>query len=126
MSRLLRTVLGSAVVLAIVLGSPSIASADGPTILGAGSTWSQVAIMQWQADVHRIGLSVNYQGVGSTQGRALFAGGTVDFGVSEIPYQPEDNKPKRNFAYLPIVAGATSMMYNLKTPSGQQIRSLTL
>ena len=126
MNRLFRTVLGFSVAAAIVLGTGGAASADGPTIIGAGSTWSQIAIMQWQSDVHRYGLNVNYQGVGSTQGRALFAGGTVDFGVSEIPYQPEDSKPKRGFAYLPIVAGGTSMMYNLQTPDHQQIRNLTL
>jgi len=114
------------VVIACVVGPWQPASASGPTILGAGSTWSQIAISQWQSDVNRIGLSVNYQGVGSTQGRALFAGGTIDFGVSEIPYQKEDAYPNRTFSYLPIVAGGTSVMYNLKTASGEQIRDLKL
>jgi len=36
---------------------------------GAGSTWSQIAVDQWRADVARNGLSVNYQGVGSSAGR---------------------------------------------------------
>ena len=46
--------------------------------------------------------------------------GTVDYAVSEIPFQsaPEDGsapeKPANGFAYMPIVAGGTSFMYNLK------------
>lgn len=69
------------------LATLSPARADGPAILGAGSTWSQIAIDQWRADVYRYGLQVNYQGVGSTTGRQFFAAGTVDFGASEIPFQ---------------------------------------
>ena len=76
--------------------------------------------------MNRLGLSVNYQGVGSTTGRQFFAAGTVDFGVSEIPFQSDDPPNHRAFDYLPIVAGGTSMMYNLKTPSGNQIRNLKL
>jgi phosphate transport system substrate-binding protein len=103
------------------------ARADGPAILGAGSTWSQIAIDQWRADVYRFGLQVNYQGVGSTTGRQFFASGTVDFGASEIPFQiPPDPPVQRSFQYLPDVAGGTSMMYNLRDPSGNQIRDLRL
>jgi len=109
------------------LATLSPARADGPAILGAGSTWSQIAIDQWRADVYRYGLQVNYQGVGSTTGRQFFAAGTVDFGASEIPFQiPPDPPVQRSFSYLPDVAGGTSMMYNLQDPSGQQIRDLRL
>jgi len=110
----------------MVLWSAPPADAEGPTILGAGSTWSQIAIDQWRSDVNRLGLSVNYQGVGSTTGRQFFAAGTVDFGVSEIPFQPDDPNVTRSFKYLPIVAGGTSMMYNLRSASGAQIRDLRL
>jgi phosphate ABC transporter phosphate-binding protein len=126
MIRLVRAVMASLIVALFVTGAAAPASADGPTILGAGSTWSEIAIRQWASDVSRNGISVNYQGVGSTQGRQLFAGGTIDFAASEIPYQKEDAYPKRKFAYLPDVAGGTSLMYNLQTPDHQQIRSLTL
>jgi phosphate ABC transporter phosphate-binding protein len=109
-----------------VIGAPP-AAAAGPTVVGAGSTWSQIAIDQWRADVNRLGISINYQGVGSTQGRQFFANSSVDFGVSEIPYQPDgEPQPNRGYEYLPIVAGGTSMMYNLKSSSGAQIRNLTL
>ena len=127
MSRVLRRLAVLGVLVGVVAGPWQAASANGPVILGAGSTWSQVQISQWQSDVTRLGIGVNYQGVGSTQGRALFAGGTIDFGVSEIPFQKGvDAVPNRHFAYLPIVAGGTSVMYNLKTASGEQIRNLKL
>src|SRR5262245_63877785 len=87
---------------------------------------SQIAMNHCRSDVNRLGLSVNYQGVGSTTGRQFFAAGTVDFGVSEIPFQPDDPNVTRSFKYLPIVAGGTSMMYNLHSASGAQIRDLHL
>src|SRR5262245_25000462 len=101
MKRLAAVAAAACLAATIVFASMPLAQASGPTILGAGSTWSQIAIDQWRSDVTRYGLSVNYQGVGSTQGRALFAGGTIDFGVSEIPYQQDDPRPNRPYAYLP-------------------------
>ena len=40
------------------------------------------------ADVARQGLSVNYQGVGSTSGRVFYYQNQVDFAASEIPFTP--------------------------------------
>ncbi|HTG46303.1 MAG TPA: phosphate ABC transporter substrate-binding protein PstS [Actinomycetota bacterium] len=127
----MRRLLAFVASLALAIGSQMLflspAQATGPAILGAGSTWSQIAIDQWRADVYRFGLQVNYQGVGSTTGRQFFAAGTVDFAASEIPFQvPPDPPVQRSYVYLPDVAGGTSMMYNLTAPSGQQIRDLRL
>ncbi|MFI1394971.1 phosphate ABC transporter substrate-binding protein PstS [Streptomyces sp. NPDC020681] len=88
-------------------------------ISGAGSTWSQNAIEQWRANVKQYGMTVNYNGTGSSDGRNQFRNGTVDYGVSEIPYGIKDSgvvdpPPSRKYAYMPIVAGGTSFMYNLK------------
>ena len=105
------------------------ALADGPTVTGAGSTWSQVAIDQWRSDVALQGISINYSGVGSTAGRSFYINGQVDFAVSEIPFLSNEIASLRSgnisYQYLPIVAGGTSMMYNLRGPSGQ-IRNLQL
>jgi phosphate transport system substrate-binding protein len=119
----------AALVLAVgfaLVAPASPAQASLPPILGAGSTWSQIALDQWRYDVVSKGLTINYQGVGSTQGRQFFANGTVDFAVSEIPYDPGESRPNFHFRYLPIVAGGTSMMYNLTAPGGYQIRDLRL
>ena len=74
---------------------------------------------------------VNFAGTGSTDGRSQFIQATVDFANTEIPFQnpPEPGQqaetPSRQFAYLPIVAGGTSFMYNL-TVGGQRVRDLRL
>ena len=96
-------------------------------INGAGSTWSQIALDQWRADVARQGLSVNYQGVGSTSGRVFYYQDQVDFAASEIPFTPAyrdatgtvDHRRGRSSPRTgrtrtcPIVAGGTSFMYHL-------------
>ncbi len=109
------------------------ATAQSVTVTGAGSTWSQVAVDQWRADVKRQGLNINYQGVGSSAGRQLFVQGQTDFAVSDIPFEPEEVKAlqaqsggAKTFAYLPIVAGGTSLMYNLRDASNQPITTLRL
>ncbi|MDF9809686.1 phosphate transport system substrate-binding protein [Aurantimicrobium minutum] len=112
-------------------GGPASATSYAP-ISGTGSTWSQNALDQWRKNVAaNYGMTVNYSGVGSSAGRRDYIAGTVDFAVSEIPFQanPEDGStpevPPRGFAYMPIVAGGTSFMYNLKI-GGQQVTNLRL
>jgi phosphate transport system substrate-binding protein len=101
-------------------------------ITGTGSTWSQNALDQWRKNVaSNYGMTVNYSGTGSSAGRRDYIAGTVDYAVSEIPFQakPEDGSapevPPRGYAYMPIVAGGTALMYNLKI-GGQQVTNLRL
>src|ERR1700759_4673135 len=64
------------------------------TVLGAGSTWDQIANTQWADAVHTLyGITINYQGVGSTAGRQFYIENQVDFGDSDIPFQ---NTPNEN------------------------------
>lgn len=95
-------------------------------ISGSGSTWSSNALDQWRRNVKSLnGITINYAATGSTTGRNDFKNGTTDFGVSEIEYGLTDNGVtdtppiNRNFAYMPIVAGGTSFMYNLKIGNTQ-------
>jgi phosphate ABC transporter phosphate-binding protein len=116
--------------LGAALGATSASATSYVPVSGAGSTWSQNAIDQWRRNVAQYGLTVNYQGTGSSDGRNQFRNGTVDFGVSEIPYGLKDNgvldtTPSRSFAYMPIVAGGTSFMYNL-TIAGHRVTNLRL
>ncbi|HKA68131.1 MAG TPA: phosphate ABC transporter substrate-binding protein PstS, partial [Actinomycetes bacterium] len=100
-------------------------------ISGAGSTWSYNAIDNWRRNIQQFGIVVNYAATGSTDGRNQFKNGTVDFGVSEIPYGQRDSfvvgdqPPGRNYAYMPIVAGGTAFMYNLKI-NGRRVTNLRL
>jgi phosphate ABC transporter phosphate-binding protein len=102
----------------IVSGSPALAASYVP-IGGAGSTWSYNAVDQWRKNVKQYGITVNFVANGSSDGRNQFRNGTADFAVSEIPYgvtdgTVTDQPPARKHAYMPIVAGGTALMYNLK------------
>jgi phosphate ABC transporter phosphate-binding protein len=101
-----------------------------PIVSGAGSTWSQIAVDQWRADVSRFGLRINYQGVGSSSGRQFYISDQVDFAVSEIPFEGQELDALRSkgkeWAYTPIVAGGTSFMYNLRDGAGAPITTLRL
>ena len=116
-----------------VFGLTAQAGADDGyrAVTGSGSTWSANMVEQWTADVKQFGISVNFSATGSSTGRREFSAGTVDFAVSEIPYGLTDAQggydkpPDRGFAYLPIVAGGTSFMYNLKV-AGQRVTNLRL
>jgi ABC-type phosphate transport system substrate-binding protein len=125
---------GSAVVVLAFVGAVvgvGVAAAESYVpISGAGSTWSQNAIEQWRKNVNQYGLRVNYAGTGSSDGRNQFRNGTVDFAVSEIPFGLKDagvvdEPPSRKYAYMPIVAGGTALMYNL-TIGGKRVNSLRL
>jgi phosphate transport system substrate-binding protein len=114
-------------------GTTAAAAAESWTrISGTGSTWSQNALDQWRTNVsNNYGMTINYSGVGSSAGRRDFIGGSVDFAISEIPFQsnPEDGTapevPQSGYAYMPIVAGGTSFMYNLKI-GGKRVTNLRL
>jgi len=114
-----------------LLVAPAQGSTAGVTGLsGSGSTWSANAINQWTANIATSGLKVNYSSSGSSAGRSAFSENTVDFAVSEIPYGVQDggtveNISQRPFAYMPIVAGGTSFMYNLSI-GGVRVESLRL
>lgn len=122
-------VLGLAGLLLVKPVPPALA-ADYVPISGSGSTWSQNALDQWRRNVTQYGMQINYAGTGSSDGRNQFRLGTVDFAVSEIPYGLTDGgrldaPPSRKFAYMPIVAGGTAFMYNLKI-NGQRVTNLRL
>ena len=109
------------------------------SIDGAGSTWSQIALDQWAADVARQGFSVNYQGVGSTSGRVFYYQDQIDFAVVGDPVHAgvprrdrHASSPTRSRSprtgrtrTCPIVAGGTSFMYHLDI-NGQRVTNLRL
>lgn len=118
----------------ILLGpAATIAAADNYTpISGAGSTWAENAVDEWRRDVNQYGMRISYSGNGSSDGRRQFLNGTVDFAVSDIPFQtkPTDGSApeqpaKGSYAYMPIVAGGTVFMYHL-TINGKKVTNLRL
>ncbi|WP_405013394.1 phosphate ABC transporter permease PstA [Kitasatospora sp. NBC_01539] len=114
----------------LLTGAPRAAAEDYRRIGGAGSTWSQNAVDSWISNVKQYGMTIDFDGQGSSYGRNQFKNGAADFAVSEIPYGLTDGgqvdaPPPVPFAYLPIVAGGTSFMYNLKI-GGNRVTNLRL
>jgi phosphate ABC transporter phosphate-binding protein len=113
--------------------SPSDVGTQYYPISGVGSTWSANALQQWSRNVwSNYKWKVTYSDQGSSAGRQLFSqpNGGYDFAVSEIPYALKnsdsvDPVPARKFAYMPIVAGGTSFMYNLVI-AGKRVTNLRL
>jgi phosphate transport system substrate-binding protein len=117
-----------ALIAASGLGSTP-ALAAGPEITGAGSSYAAVAIQNWVAQVASVyGINVNYSVSTSVIGLNLFAQNQVNFGASEIGYSTGQMSysPTEPYQYLPDVAGATCLMYNVKGRLGNQLTSLNL
>ncbi len=118
--------------LTVVLPSPADAAVAHGQIEGTGSSWAANAINTWIAGVEPQGLKVTFSETGSAQGRKDFANNTVDYAVTDIPYQGKDPKTGSNdtsqgrpYAYLPVAAGGTSLPYNIKV-AGKQVTNLRL
>jgi phosphate transport system substrate-binding protein len=128
-----------ATVLLATVVVPAKPAAAADQIKGSGSTWSYIAVNAWIADVAAQGLSVIFNPNGSSAGRNFYISDPdYDFAVSEIPFQPASRDRDGNvlydeiarasarpYAYLPIVAGGTSLMYHLDV-NGQRVTDLRL
>jgi phosphate transport system substrate-binding protein len=130
--RALRAVVAILIALGCTFSTPGTASAAVyAQIEGTGSTWSDLIVQQWIADVNSNGMQVVYTGGGSSKGRKDFSLKSTDFAISEIPYQGTDeqgnadNSAGREYAYLPIVAGGTAFTYQLKV-GNTMVRNLRL
>ena len=105
----------------------------GPAITGGGSSFADLEISQWKSDIAKppYGLSVNYSRAGSTFGRQKYLTGALDFGVSDIQFQPDEQpavaaSPRKNFVYVPVSAGALAFMFNVIGTDGNRITNLRL
>jgi len=120
------------VALSPAFASPAGAQASYQRISGEGSSWAAGAIDAMRVNVKQFGITVDYTPTGSSAGRKNFLNGTVDYAASDIPFQfrPEDGSAPENpapgsYAYIPVTAGGTSFVYNLKI-NGQRVTNLRL
>ena len=123
----------TAIVTALAVPAPAQAADAYTPLSGSGSTWGQNALDVWRKDVARdLGLTINYSGTGSSAGRRDFIAQTVDFAMSDIPFQteatPENPAPETGmppYEYLPMLAGGTALAYNLWV-DGHRVTDLRL
>ena len=80
-------------------------------LTGAGATFPYPLYARWIASFAKAsGVRVNYLSVGSGEGARLLRERRVDFAATENPAADTAGAP---FVYLPMVAGAVAVTYNL-------------
>ncbi|MEV4517403.1 substrate-binding domain-containing protein [Dactylosporangium sp. NPDC049525] len=121
-----------AIVLSLIVPAAPASAAGHARITGTGSSWSANAIAQWVADVRKQNLQVDFTSTGSATGRKDFAAVANDFAISDIGFRgtdsttgQRDDAQGRPFAYLPIVAGGTAFVYQVRV-GGQLVRNIRL
>jgi ABC-type phosphate transport system substrate-binding protein len=90
----------------------------GSSLIGSGSSFAGPEVLQWTSDTSKApyNLTVDFTPTSSGDGRFNFGNNTVDFAVSDIPYQSQafDTKqPTFPFMYLPVTAGGLAFMYHI-------------
>lgn len=113
---------------AATASTPSAAKLKSATINGSGSTFQygfdQVVIGGFKQKQPSV--TVNYQSVGSGQGRTDFANGVTDFGGTDAPYSAKDPQPPKPFLYFPTVVAPITVSYNLSGVKGLQLSGDTI
>ena len=110
--------------------STSAAASSAATISGAGSTFAAPVYEQWGSSASGLGLTVNYQAVGSGAGITALEGKTVDFGASDPPLKPEEESALAKVGepvQIPMFLGAITVSYNLPgVKSGLKLDGTTI
>ena len=114
-------VIALAVAMPFLTSQPALAASVG--LNGEGSSFAGPEVTQWSIDTAKspYNLNVSYSSQSSGDGRFQFANQTVDYAVSDIPYQPpqfDTAQPKFPFIYVPVTAGGLAFMYHINGLSG--------
>jgi phosphate transport system substrate-binding protein len=105
-----RFTLPAAIVAAIILATPARAA----EISGAGATFPYPIYAKWaEAYKAKTGTSIDYRAIGSGGGIKQIAAGSVDFGASDMPLQP-DALARDGLQQWPMVMGGVVLVVNLQ------------
>ena len=90
-------------------------NASGVQLNGSGATFPQPLYEDWAFAYKQIdgGVSINYSGGGSGQGKKDIIAGTVDFAGSDAKLTDEEFG-KKPLQHIPMVAGAVVLAYNIE------------
>jgi ABC-type phosphate transport system substrate-binding protein len=120
-------------VLAVVAAPLPASAAHYTAISGSGSSWSAVALDQWQQDLRPSGLVINYNPDGSAAGRGDYMANQDDFAGSDPPFRNGHDqlggtgaeRPTQGYSYIPDTAGGTAFMYHIDV-GGKLVTNLRL
>ncbi|WP_426573669.1 substrate-binding domain-containing protein [Aquihabitans sp. McL0605] len=125
-ARLLGAVLATAIVASIATAAPR-AEATGTLVNGAGSSYVALAMQQWVTDASAQGLRINFTPTGSPDGVQRYVGTQVNFAATEAEFSSfGTTSVPRGYQYVPDVAGAVAVMYNLHDRAGRKVDYLHL
>jgi phosphate transport system substrate-binding protein len=105
-----------ALVAAVAAGMSAAAGArsSDTTITGAGSTFVSPLVQTWQQPVGgALGITLNYNPIGSGGGIAAITNRTVDFGASDAPLSADQFAACKGCLQIPWALAATAVLYNL-------------
>ena len=89
-------------------------SAANTPLTGAGSTLIAPLMSKWQSDYSsRTGNTVTYGAIGSGGGIEQITAGTVDFGASDAPLTPDQQKAAADVLMIPWALSSTDPVYNI-------------
>ena len=127
-----RTVALALLVLPLLFAAtpPRVEAQQVDRVNGSGSSYVALAMQQWTAGALPFGINVNYNGtLGSPAGVTQYKDNSVDFAGTEaevVSLQNGDPNVNRGYQYVPDVAGAIAVMYNIRDASGAQVDYLHL
>ena len=100
-------------VVAVVTTGTASARTNAGTVNGAGSTFVQPLVTKWEPAVQQaLGITLNYNGVGSTGGVNAITQKQVQFGASDAPLT-QFNPTCTTCVQIPWALAATAVIYNL-------------
>jgi phosphate transport system substrate-binding protein len=100
-------------VFAVTTAGAASAKSSGATVNGAGSTFVAPLVTKWEPAVQQaLGITLNYNAIGSTGGVTAIAGKQVDFGASDAPLT-QFNPTCTTCVQIPWALAGTAVIYNL-------------
>jgi len=93
-------------------------TAEAANLQGSGSSFAANFIDKCRVAYAASGNTINYTPNGSSSGKSQLALGVTDFAISDVPYGASEAKPKKDFIYVPIIAGPIAISYKIDGYSG--------
>lgn len=89
-------------------------------VTGAGSSFAAPVYQAWSVPVSREeAIEVNYQTIGSSAGQDQVIAGTVDFGASDKPMDPQKLEKTKLYQFPTVVSGVVVVVNIKGIPSGK-------
>jgi phosphate transport system substrate-binding protein len=100
--------------LALLAALPLLAGCGGGSLVGVGSSFVYPLVAKWIPDYEQEhGVSITYGPIGSGGGVTQMTNRTVDFGASDAPLTPDQQRACKSCLQIPWALAATSIPYNV-------------